>query len=452
MPTRSKVIKPESHSAHRARLVAVVGRANVGKSTLFNRLVGKPLAVTSEIAGTTRDRVSADVDWQGHSFTLVDTGGLDVGKSLLEQKVIEQAEIAIAEADVILFVVDIREGVLATDQSVARRLHKSNKPVLLVTQKADQRSAWSQAEDFRTLGLGSPYLVSGVTGMGTGDLLDAIVEKLPRLEKTDTPRATTFAFVGRPNVGKSSLVNALIGMEKTIVSEIPGTTRDTTSSLLEREGKQYLLLDTAGIIRPGKRERLERYAALRTLRTLREADVCLFLLDANVRLTAADKRVARHVLDARRPTIIVANKIDLVDEKNHEQLLKHISAGLPLLDWAPLITVSALEKTGLDEIFTQADIAQANFKRNIPEEELELFVQKNIAPHFIARAKGSISAKLETIRQVSVMPPRFALYVNDPRAVHFSYLRFVENRLRSRFDFTGSPLQILVKKSRLDRL
>jgi GTP-binding protein len=451
MPTRSKPNKSAGET-HRARLVAIVGRANVGKSTLFNRLVGKPLAVTSEIAGTTRDRVSADVDWQGHTFTLVDTGGLDVGKSLLEQKVIEQAEIAIAEADVILFVVDLREGVVVTDRAVARRLHKSGKPVLLVTQKADQRSAWSQADEFRTLGLDKPHLVSGVTGMGTGDLLDAIVEKLPRPEKVEAPLATAFSFIGRPNVGKSSLVNALIGTEKTIVSEIPGTTRDTTSSLLERDGKKYLLLDTAGLTRPGKRERLERYAALRTLRTLRETDVCLFLIDANVRLTATDRRVARHVLDARRPTLIVANKIDLVAKKDHEQLIKHIRAGLPLLDWAPLLTVSALKKTGLDEIFSQADIAQENFKRNIPDELLAPFVEKRIAPHFIARAKGSISATLIGIRQVSVTPPRFVVYVDDPRAVHFSYLRFIENRIRSQFDFTGSPLQILVKKSRLDRL
>jgi GTP-binding protein len=431
-------------------IVALVGRANVGKSSLLNKLAGWQLSITSDIAGTTRDRVSTEVEWNHRRFVLVDTGGLDRGGDQLEEHVTQQAQNAIASAQVILFVVDVRAGLLPSEQTIGRMLRRATASIIVVANKAERREH-ALAREFDKLGFGEIARVSAHSGAGTGDLLDAIVKNLPRTEKVEKQHALRIALVGQPNVGKSSIVNALANQESTIVSAIPGTTRDTTTTRVRVSNEQYDLLDTAGLTRPGRAKELQRFAALRTIKTMYSADICLLVVSAATAITLADKRAARNILDARKPCLIVANKADLVSKSNLSKVEQHIRSSLPLLDWAPLLLVSASKKTNLEKIFDRVSLIAASQQRIVPEEALKTFTNSILRRQKIPRGRGPRYARLIDLEQTPGNLPRFVVHVDFPEAVHGSYLKFIENRLRSQFDFTGTPLQFVLQKGRVRR-
>jgi GTPase len=433
-------------------LVAIVGRQNVGKSTLLNRLTGRRLAIVEDLPGTTRDRLQAEAEWEGHRFNVVDTGGLELlPGATFGAEINQQIKMAIDEADVILFVVDVAEGLMPADAEVAKLLRPAGKPVLLVANKADNQQLRMNVAEFYKLGLDEPFALSAYHGRGISELLDAIMAHLPKGEKaapSNLPAAGTtprLAIVGRPNVGKSALLNAMLGEERVIVSAVPGTTRDAIDTQLDFGGRSVILIDTAGIKRRGRQgQGVDKYSVERSMRAIERADVALLVLDASELVTAQDLHIAGYIQDALKGIVIVVNKWDLAVEATTEDYNRAIRARLKFFGHAPVVYTSATEGTGVAEVLPLALKVYEERLRRIPTAELNSVVQQVISQHTPPH-KGDRMLKFLYVTQAEVNPPTFVFFVNDPTLMHFSYQRFLDNALRRRFGFAGTPFRLIFK-------
>lgn len=429
-------------------VVAIVGRANVGKSTLFNRLAGDSVAVVEDLPGTTRDRVFADVSREGHEVTLVDTGGLELrpGSSLARQ-VKEQAEVAVAEADVIIFMVDVRDGVIAADSEIADLLRISHKPVVLAANKADNTKWENQLGDFYKLGVGTPLAVSAQHGRGINELWQLIIPLLPEVsespEDLDKPK---LAIVGRPNVGKSMLLNAIVGKARSIVDQTPGTTRDAVDTFFNFRGQELLLIDTAGIRRRGHVSvGVEYYSLIRSLRAINRCDVALLVTDATEFITAQDAHIAGYIKQAGKGMVLVINKCDLVSEKSKEVYFEQIQQRLKFMSHAPVLFVSAKLKRGVNEVLLKALEVWQEGQKQLSDPVVDEFIKQAVMSHTRPR-KGLKQLEVFRAYQVGIKPPSFTLLVNDPDMVHFSYQRYLENKLRQTFGFSGTSVRLFFRR------
>lgn len=427
-------------------LVAIVGRPNVGKSTLFNRLAGAPIAIVEDLPGTTRDRLYADLEWNNKEFTLVDTGGMELTPSGdISSRVQEQAQLSIQEADIVLFVVDGKVGLTSIDLDIADVLRESNKPLIVVAAKADNEQRRLESLQFYELGLGEVVPVSAMQGTGTGDLLDLIVEDLPEEETlADELEAIKVAIIGRPNVGKSSLVNTLLGEERVIVSDIPGTTRDAIDTLLEREGQRIVLIDTAGVRRRGRiAGGIEKYSVLRSLRAIDRSDVCLLLIDAGEGPTAQDAHLAGYIVEALKGIVVVVNKWDLVKGTGVSitDYSKRVRAELRFAPYAPVVFVSAKTRLRVGQVIPAVMRVSQERAKRVPTSQLNDVVHRAIETHNPPSRKGR-ALRVYYASQVDIEPPKIVVFVNDASLVHFSFQRFLENRLREAFGFEGVPINL----------
>ncbi|HKM11166.1 MAG: ribosome biogenesis GTPase Der [Bacilli bacterium] len=431
-------------------VVAIIGSPNVGKSTVFNRLVGERNAIVHDEAGVTRDRIYARAEWLTKQFSLIDTGGIEMVETPFQTQIRAQVEIAIQEADVIVFVTDGKIGLTGDDKMVARMLYKANKPVILAVNKIDDGDLLYNINEFYSLGLGDPIAISSAHGIGIGDLLDQIVRLLPEKSEEELidEEQIRFCVIGRPNVGKSSLVNALLNQERVIVSDIAGTTRDAIDTPFIRNNQKYLIIDTAGLVRRGKiYESVDRYAALRALRAIEKSDIVLLVLDGSEQIREQDKHVVGYAMEAHKAIIIVVNKWDIVekDDKTMNEFTKNIRKEFKFLDYAPIVFLSALTKKRVHEIFSILDEVNAAYHSRVSTSLLNDVVQEaqilNPAPYF---NKGRVNIYFAS--QTSVAPPTFILFVNNPKFMHFSYQRFIENRLRDSFNLAGTPIKIICRE------
>lgn len=431
-------------------LVALIGRPNVGKSSLFNRFLQKRLAIVDDTPGVTRDRNYSLCEWAGRQFYLIDTGGIIPGsKSGISRMVLEQSEMAVEQADLIVFIVDCLTGLDNIDQQIAVRLLKSDKKVLLLVNKVDRELDEGEIYQFMRLGLGEPLAVSATVGLGIGEALDSIVELLPPVDETfGEDEAVRIAVIGRPNVGKSMFINRLIGEERTIVSDIPGTTRDAVDTPFEFEGRKYVLIDTAGLRRKSKvKEDIEYYTTLRTLRTIENCDVAVILLDSSEGLLFQDLKVIEDAAAARRALVLVANKWDLVekDERTADRFTEEIRANAKTLSFIPIIYISALTGQRVIKSISYINRVYDNWHRRLPTSELNKFLEEVVQKQPPAAVRGKY-IKLYYITQPAIRPPTFIFFCNYPKSLQKSYLRYLENQLRSRYDFEGIPIRIKVKK------
>lgn len=431
-------------------VVAIVGRPNVGKSTLFNRIIGQRIAIVEDEPGVTRDRLYQDTDWNGKEFTLVDTGGLDFNEAdTIAAKIRAQVNMAIRECDLILFLVDSRQGILPADEETAAILRKADKPVVLVANKTDNFKDESQFMEFFRLGLGEPVPVSAVQGLNIGELLDTVVSALPEPVEADSrDEMVRIAVVGRPNVGKSSLVNAILGEERVIVSDIPGTTRDAIDSPFFVDDNAYILIDTAGIRRKSRIDRsTERYSVNRSFKAVERCDVALMLIDAVEGVTDQDKRIAGFAHDRGKATIIVVNKWDLVekDDKTSNRFIEHVRQNFPFLPYAPVIFVSALTGKGIHRVLNLVNYVAEQASMRIPTSDLNELLEDAVL-HNPPPAKKGKRLKLFYATQAGVNPPTFLVFTNNPELVHFSYIRYLENRLRNTYGFEGTPIRLVFRK------
>ncbi|HIE17398.1 MAG TPA: ribosome biogenesis GTPase Der [Dehalococcoidia bacterium] len=430
-------------------IVAIIGRANVGKSTLFNQLAGERLAIVEDLPGTTRDRVFADVSWQGHQVTLVDTGGLELQPgSSLTQKIKEQVELAIAEADVVIFLVDIRDGVIAADLEIADRLRSCNKPMVLAANKADNSRLDNQLGDFYRLGLGSPLAISAQHGRGMDELLQAVASLLP--EPTAVPtdlERPRLAIVGRPNVGKSLLLNGIVGEERAIVDHVPGTTRDAVDTVFNYGGQELVLIDTAGIRRRGRIGiGIEYYSVIRALRAINRCDVALLVTDATEFMTAQDVHIAGYVKQAGKGMVLVVNKWDLVSGELKPLYDEQVQQKLKFMSHVPVLYVSAKFGHNVDKLIPRALEVWRERQKQLPNTVIDRLIKQAVEAQAPPR-RGF--RRLEVVRayQAGINPPSFVLLVNDPQLVHFSYHRYLENKLRQTFGFSGTSLRLVFKKA-----
>ncbi len=441
----------------RKPMLALVGRPNVGKSTLFNRLVGQRLAVVSDVPGTTRDRIQADAEWNGVTFTVVDTGGIEVEGGFHTAPLSEdsarflpairsQAAIAIDAADVVVLLVDAQAGLTVADEEVADILRRTAKPVIIAANKAESKTGREAAVEFYGLGLGEVVPVSALHGTGTGDLLDAIVEAFPdwATEEEGEDDSIRIAIVGRPNVGKSSLLNRLLGEERAIVSPIAGTTRDAIDTLLTFDGQAITLIDTAGIRRRGKVDPgVEKYSVLRALRAIKRADVALLLIDAQDGVTAQDTHVAGFILEENTSVVVLVNKWDALEKDTHTmvQYTRQLQFDLNFMDYVPVLFISALTGQRVHQVLPTALEVHAARQQRIPTGELNRLVRDAVARH-APPSKSGKRLKFLFATQAAVEPPTFIFFVNDPRLAHFSYQRYLENSIRRACPFPGTPLQM----------
>jgi GTP-binding protein len=430
-------------------VVAIVGRPNVGKSTMFNRLIQRRLAIEESTPGVTRDRIYGRVEWTGREFWLIDTGGLTFEGDKISQEIYNQVQLALDEAHVILFVVDVRSGPVSLDVEIAAMLRKTDKPVLLAANKAESPEFVADAAEFYKLGLGEPYLTSGSHGLGTGDILDEIKNLLPAGDPVEEDEELLrVAIIGRPNVGKSSLTNKLAGTERVIVSDMPGTTRDAIDLLIERDDRRYLFVDTAGIRRKSKvEEAVEYYSVLRSIRAAEDADVVLMLLDASDSVTEQDKRIAGIAHEAGRALIIVVNKWDKVekDEKTMDAYRETIRDELAYLSYAPIVFISALTGQRVQRLYELVNYVAEQHALRVKTSRLNELLSDATAVVPPPSKKGK-QLKIYYLTQIKVKPPTFAVFVNEPELAHFSYMRFLENKLRETYGFEGTPIRLLVRK------
>ena len=429
-------------------IVAIVGRPNVGKSTIFNRIIGERKSIVEDTPGVTRDRIYGKAEWLTKEFRIIDTGGIQLGKEDFQAEINMQVEIAIEEADVIVFVVNGRDGVTHEDEYIAHLLHKTKKPVILAVNKVDDVSLTDSIYEFYSLGVGDPIPVSGVHGIGIGDILDTIIHALPSKETNEYEGMTKFCLIGRPNVGKSSLVNAILNQERVIVSNIEGTTRDAIDTPFKREGKEYVVIDTAGIRKRGKvYENIEKYSVLRAMSAIERSDVVLVVIDGETGIREQDKHVAGYAHEAGKGVIIVYNKWDAVekDDSTKHKIEKEIRAQFLYLNYAPILFVSALHKQRIHTILPVIDEVH---------DYSVMRIQTNVLNEVIMDAqlmtpppthKGQ-RLKIYYASQVSVAPPTIVLFVNDPELLHFSYKRYLENCLREAFSFKGTTLRIIARE------
>ncbi len=431
------------------RIVAIVGRPNVGKSTLFNRLVGKKQAIVDEVAGVTRDRIYGKSDWNGKEFSVIDTGGYIVNsEDIFEEEIRKQVSLAVEEADAILFLVDVVDGITDMDIEVANLLRRSQKRVILVVNKVDNSKRHQDAFEFYKLGLGDPFCVSSMNGSGTGDLLDELVKPFPLEEEEETLDIPRIAVVGRPNVGKSSLINALIGEERNIVTPIAGTTRDSIDTHYNKFGHNFLIIDTAGLRRKAKvSEDLEFYSVLRSIRSIESSDVCLMLVDATLGLEAQDMNIFNLIIKNRKGVVLVVNKWDLVEKetktsKEYTELIKKRLA--PFQD-VPIVFASALSKQRIHKILEEAMRVYENRKRKISTSKLNEFTQEVVGMYAPPSFKGK-QVKIKYATQLPTHAPSFAFFCNLPQYIKDPYRRYLENKLREHFDFCGVPMQIFFRQ------
>ena len=431
--------------------VAIVGRPNIGKSTLFNRIFGARAAIVDDVTGVTRDRLYRLCEWCGSSFDLIDTGGIGEknDNEIFPALLYEQASIAISEADVIIFLVDGLTGPLDADEVIASILRKTSKPIILVANKIDNTAAGNNLYEFFKLGYGEPFSVSAEHGLGIGDLLDLVVSKLPvSTEIEDEEDIIKIAIIGRPNVGKSSIVNRLLNEDRVIVSDIPGTTRDAIDSLVSYNGEKFILVDTAGIRRKAKvDEALEKYCVIKAVKAMQRCDCAIIVIDANEGITAQDKRIAGIALEAGKACVVIANKWDMIekDGKTYDQFVKKLKTELEFLSFAPIECISA--KTGLraERIIQLAEMSVQESARRIPTSELNDLIQEMVLASSPPTDKGR-QLKILFASQVSVKPPLFVLHINSKELMHFSYLRHIENVIRQTYGFVGTPLRFKLKE------
>ncbi len=428
-------------------VVAIIGSPNVGKSTLFNRVIGKKTSIVDNTPGITRDRLYSKATWLTKDFYLIDTGGIELKDRPFQEEIRTQAEIAIKEADLIVFVTDGKLGLTGDDKLVARMLHKSNKPIILAVNKIDSIEKIDEASEFYALGLGEPLAISAEHGIGVGDLLDRIVKSLPNKKYKEYTDAIKFSVIGRPNVGKSTLVNSLIGENRVIVSDIEGTTRDATDTEFTHNNKNYVAIDTAGLKKRGKiYESIDKYSALRTLRAIDRANISLFLIDASVGITEQDKHVVGYAYEANKAIIFIVNKWDIKKkDMDAAKFIKEIRKEFKFLDYVNILFVSALNKTNIEKIFEEINKTNESYYKRIKTSTLNQVVldahQMNEAPDF----KGG-RLRIYYSEQISVGPPTIVLFVNNPIYAHFSYIRYIENKLRETFEFINIPLKIVLRR------
>ncbi|MBT2682043.1 ribosome biogenesis GTPase Der [Bacillus sp. ISL-37] len=430
-------------------VIAIVGRPNVGKSTIFNRIVGERISIVEDIPGVTRDRIYSSAEWLTHDFNIIDTGGIDLGDEPFLDQIRQQAEIAIDEADVIIFLVNGREGVTSADEEVAKILYRSNKPVVLAVNKIDNPEMRDMIYDFYALGFGEPFPISGSHGLGLGDLLDEAAKHFPKDKEDEYDKdAIKFSLIGRPNVGKSSLVNAILGEDRVIVSDIAGTTRDAIDSQVTYDGQKYVIIDTAGMRKKGKvYETTEKYSVLRALRAIERSDVVLVVINAEEGIIEQDKHIAGYAEEAGRAVIIVVNKWDAIekDEKTMKEYEDKIRAHFQFLSYAPIVFLSAKTKKRIHTLMPMIDMASENHAMRVQTNILNEVIMDAIAMNPTPTDKGK-RLKVYYATQVSVKPPTFVVFVNEPELLHFSYERFLENRIRDAFDFTGTPIKIFARQ------
>ncbi len=440
-------------------VIAIVGRPNVGKSTLFNKIIGRNLAIIEDMPGVTRDRSYADAEWDGKSFLLVDTGGFEpeaIDPMYLKMR--EQTTLAVEEADFIIFLMDGQEGLLPADIEVAQRLRASGKPVLYVVNKVDGERHEGMLSEFYRLGIDRFHALSAKHGSGFADLMDEIGELLPtspcpsdEITGLATPR---IAIIGRPNVGKSSFVNSLLGEDRMIVSPVSGTTRDSIDSLYTYYGRKYLIVDTAGIRSRGRiSQGVEKYSVIRAMKSVNRCDVALVLLDASEGITEQDERIVGLAHEEGKGVIIILNKWDVVDdkEKAYKKFMDDVRLRLKFADYAPVLTISALTRQRVTKVFDEIDRIMENRSKRIPTAELNRLFERITTAHEPPIFRGK-RIKYYFATQAGVRPPTFALFVNYPAGVHFSYLRYIENNLREAFGFYGTPLRIRARKRREERM
>jgi GTP-binding protein len=428
-------------------IVAIIGRQNVGKSTLLNRLAGKRISIVEDLPGTTRDRVFTDVSWNDKTFTLVDTGGLELGmRTEIDLGVKEQISQAMLEADAIIFMVDVKDGVMPADTEIADLVRRLKKPTLLVANKADNDKLETQAVEFYKLGLGEPFVISAYHGRSTAELIEKIISMLPEstpsLDESDLMKV---AIVGKPNVGKSMLLNAILGKERVIVSDVPGTTRDAIDTQLDFMGKHVLLIDTAGIKKRGQIETgIEQYSVIRSMRAIDRCDVALLVLDATEMFSAQDTHIAGYIQQAVKGIIIIVNKWDLVSGENQAIWAENTRKQFKFMAYAPVMFLSAKFGKGVGEVMPQAYQVYQERIKQIPAAELRGVIKDAIASHNLPR-KGKMMLSVKSVTQTDINPPTFTFQVNSIKLVHFSYKRFLENKLRESFGFNGTPLRLEFK-------
>ncbi|MCM3637703.1 ribosome biogenesis GTPase Der [Sporosarcina luteola] len=428
--------------------VAIVGRPNVGKSTIFNRIVGERISIVEDVPGVTRDRIYSSADWLSHDFNLIDTGGIDIGDEPILEQIRMQAEIAIEEADVIIFLTNGREGVTDADEHVAKILYKTKKPIVLAVNKVDNPDMRDMIYDFYSLGFGDPYPISGSHGLGLGDLLDAVAASFPEAgEEVEEDDVIRFSLIGRPNVGKSSLVNALLGEDRVIVSDVAGTTTDATDTPYEYEGQKYKIIDTAGMRKKGKvYENMEKYSVLRALKAIDRSDVVLIVLNGEEGIREQDKRIAGYAEEAGKGVMFVVNKWDAIekDDKTMNRFNEDIRKNFLFLDYAPIAYVSAKTKQRVTTLFDQIKMISENHALRIQSSVLNEVIEDAVARNPAPSDKGR-RLRIYYATQVAVKPPVFIVFVNEPELMHFSYERFLQNRLRESFGFEGTPIRLITR-------
>lgn len=428
--------------------VAIVGRPNVGKSSLFNRILGERFSITDDVAGVTRDRIYAQAEWLTKKFSLIDTGGIEIGDAPFLTQIKEQAEIAMDEADVIVLVVDGLVGLTDSDYYIAKQLYRTNKPVVVAVNKIDDLVHLNNAYEFYALGFEDPIAVSTHHGIGMGDLLDKVMSYMKEEDKVKEKGVISFAVIGRPNVGKSSLVNSILGEERVIVSPISGTTTDAIDTTFTKDKQKYTVIDTAGIKKRGKvYENLDKYSVLRALTALERADVALLVLDGEQGITEQDGHVAGYMLEYNRAAVIVVNKWDAVnkDSKTMKAFEEKIREEFKFLTYAPIVYVSAKENQRVHTLFPAIQLAYANYTKELPTRLINDVLNDAVAmnpPAVFNQGK----AKFSYVTQTGIKPPTLTVFVNDPHYIHFSYERYLQNQFRTSFDLTGSPLKFQFRK------
>ncbi len=429
--------------------VAIVGRPNVGKSTLFNRIAGERISIVEDVEGVTRDRIYAQAEWLNRQFSIIDTGGIDDVDAPFMEQIKHQADIAMQEADVIVFVVSAKEGVTDADEYVAKMLYRADKPVILAVNKVDNPELRNEIYDFYTLGLGDPYPVSSVHGIGTGDVLDAIVENLPIEAEEANPNVIKFSLIGRPNVGKSSLINAILGEDRVIASPVAGTTRDAIDThFTDSEGQEFTMIDTAGMRKSGKvYENTEKYSVMRAMRAIDRSDIVLMVINAEEGIREYDKRIAGFAYEAGKGILLVVNKWDAIAKDNHttSQWEEDIRREFQFLTYAPIVFVSAVTKQRLNRLPELIKTISESQNRRIPSAVLNDVIMDAIAINPTPTDKGK-RLKIFYATQVAVKPPTFVVFVNEEELMHFSYLRFLENQIRDAFGFEGTPIRLIARK------
>lgn len=429
--------------------LAIVGRPNVGKSTLFNRMAGERISIVEDVPGVTRDRIYAHSEWLGREFSIIDTGGIEMSDEPFMDQIKHQAQIAIEEADVIILVTSGREGVTDADEYVAKILYKSDKPVILAVNKVDNPEMRNDIYEFYSLGLGDPIPVSGSHGIGLGDVLDEAIKHFKPVELEEEDDIIRFSLIGRPNVGKSSLINALLGEDRVIVSNVAGTTRDAIdTSFVSDTGQEFIMIDTAGMRKKGKvYENTEKYSAMRSMRAIDRSDVVLVVLNAEEGIREYDKRIAGFAHDAGKGIVIVVNKWDTLEKDNHtmKEFEEDIRSEFRYLDYAPIVYVSAKTKQRLNQLPGIIETVSQNQTLRVPSSVLNDVIMDAVAINPTPTDKGK-RLKIFYATQVAIKPPTFVVFVNEEELMHFSYARFLENQIRRAFEFEGTPIRIITRR------